>query len=195
MYTHHTTPHHTDTDTYYCNHYINATQSVYLFLSNKRRLYLQLANTEPGLNIAPTIIIDVNFLKINRNIFVVEVYFFLKTSEEIKVFVWCRLVVRVWCQHYDKSKAQLILETEAGAWWWVAAGSNMSGQGQLTYQVRKTDRFMCLMCVLWRWDSLHCKLTVTLHYHCHTVNTTQHSNLSSFLNTPSRSFGSLRVSG
>ena len=183
MYTHHTT--HTQTDTYYSNHYINAVQSVYLLLSNKRGLYLQLANTEPGLNIAPTTIInDVNYLKINPNIFVGEVYFFLKTSEEIKVFVWCRLVVRVWCQHYDNSKAPLILETEAGAWWWVAAGSNMSGQGQLTYQVRNTDRFMCLMCVLWRWDSLHSALTVTLHYHC------QHNSaqaLSSFLNSLSRS--------
>ena len=62
----------------------------------------------------------------SQNIFVGEVYFF--SQEEIKLFVSCRLVVRVWCQHYDNSKAQLIQETEAGAWWWLAAGSNMSGQ-------------------------------------------------------------------
>ena len=113
---------------------------------------------------ASTIIIDGNFYKINPNIFVGGGLFF--SQEEIKLFVRSRLVVRVWCQHYDNSKAQLILATEAGAWWWVAAGSNMSGQGQLTYQVRNTDRFMCLMCVLWRWDSLYSALTVTLHYHC-----------------------------
>ena len=116
----------------------------------------------------------------SQNIFVGEVYFF--SQEEIKLFVSCRLVVRVWCQHYDNTKAQLILATEAGAWWWVAARSNMSGQGQLTYQVRNTDRFMCLMCVLWRWESLHSALTVTLHYHCQ-HNSTQ--DLSSFLKSVS----------
>ena len=106
-----------------------------------------------------------------------EIFLFLRfifSQEEIKLFVSCRLVVRVWCQHYDNSKAQLILATEAGAWWWVAARSNMSGQGQLTYQVRNTDRFMCLMCVLWRWESLHSALTVTEHYHCQHNSATQH---------------------
>ena len=84
-----------------------------MLLSNKPGLYLQLANTQPGWNIAPTIINDVNYLKIKPNIFVGEVYFF--SQEEIKLFVSCRLVVRVWCQHYDNTKAQLILATEAGA--------------------------------------------------------------------------------
>ena len=45
---------------------------------------------------------------------------FIFPQGEIKLFVWSLVVVscetaRAWCQHYDKSKAQLILETEAGA--------------------------------------------------------------------------------
>ena len=75
--------------------------------------------------------------------------------------------MRAGCQHYDKTKAQLILQTEAGAWWWEAVGSNMSGQawsadlsGQKHWQV-----YVFNVCLMEEGESEHhaiCHLTLPL---------------------------------